>query len=221
MSKTDSTARPSAGKPSKPDSEFPLFPHATKRWAKKIRGQTYYFGPWDDPDGTLAKYLEQKDALHASRKPRVVSVGVTVKDLADAFLNAKKALVDSGDLTDRSRRDDKTAADLIVSHFGKGRLVADAGPEDFAALRAKMAKKWGPVLLGNTIQRIRTFFKFAAANGLIGRPVVYGQGFKRPSQKTVRLQRAQKGPRMFEAEEIRRMMGCPPWLPAAGPRSPA
>ena len=29
----------------------------------------HYFGPWDDPDGALEKYLEQKDDLHAGRKP--------------------------------------------------------------------------------------------------------------------------------------------------------
>jgi hypothetical protein len=48
--------------PSKPYPEFPLFAHATRRWAKKIRGQLHYFGPWSDHDGALAKYLAEKDA---------------------------------------------------------------------------------------------------------------------------------------------------------------
>jgi hypothetical protein len=42
-------------KPDKPHPEFPLFAHATKRWAKKIRGRMYYFGPWEDPEGSLDK----------------------------------------------------------------------------------------------------------------------------------------------------------------------
>src|SRR5688572_16025175 len=102
MSKTDSTARGFTDKPAKPYPEFPLFPHATKRWAKKIRGVMHYFGPWADPDAALQKYLEQKDALHAGRKPREVSAGVTVKDLANAFLNHKQAKLDAGELSPRT-----------------------------------------------------------------------------------------------------------------------
>ena len=97
-----------------------------------------------------------------------------------------RVIRDAGELKRRSWQDYKDACDLIISHFGKGRLVADLDPEDFAALRAKMAKKWGPVTLGNVIQRIRVVFKFAWDGGLIDRPVRYGQAFKRPSRKVVR-----------------------------------
>src|ERR1051326_5924838 len=98
MSDANSTARPPAGKPNKPYPEFPLFPHATKRWAKKIRGKMHYFGPWDDPDAALAKYNAEKDALHSGKRTRDTSEGVTVKVLANAYLNHKQALLDAGEL---------------------------------------------------------------------------------------------------------------------------
>jgi hypothetical protein len=102
MSETHSTAPPvpdktdTAGqsanpnKPTKPYPEFPLTPHAgAKQWCKKIRGKIHYFGPLSDPDAALAKYLEQKDHLHAGRTPRPDPDGLTVKAIANAFLNAK------------------------------------------------------------------------------------------------------------------------------------
>ena len=57
------------------------------------------------------------------------------------FLDARAASRDAGELTPRSWQDYKTAWELIVSHFGKGRLVADLGPEDFATLRTKMGSR--------------------------------------------------------------------------------
>src|SRR4051812_12994759 len=151
MSDSDSTTPSATGKTAKPDKpypEFPLFPHATRRWAKKIRGQLHYFGPWADPDGALAKYLEQKDDLHAGRKHRPdpdSPAGATIKELANKFLAFKRSRVESGELTNRSWKEYKAACDLIVNQFGKGRLVANLDPDDFAALRNKMAARWGPV----------------------------------------------------------------------------
>src|SRR5690242_9995669 len=104
MSEIDSTtpARPDKpAKPSKPYPEFPLTPHPAGYWCKKIRGRLHYFGPWADPDGALKSYLDQKDALHAGRKPRPETAGLIVKELCNQFLNAKKALVDSGELLAR------------------------------------------------------------------------------------------------------------------------
>ena len=81
ISDRDSTARVESAKPSKPGKpfpEFPLYAHAAGYRAKKTRGRVVYFGPWDDPDGALAKYEEQMDALQASRAPRPDSDALTV-----------------------------------------------------------------------------------------------------------------------------------------------
>lgn len=47
-------------KPTEPYPNFPLFPHATGRWAKKVRGKFHYFGPWDGPASALDLWLVQR-----------------------------------------------------------------------------------------------------------------------------------------------------------------
>src|SRR5438105_16674 len=102
-------------KPAKPRPDFPLFPHASGRWAKKIRGKLHYFGKWADPQAALDKYLNEKDALHSGRKPRDDKGELTVKELVNRFLNAKQASVDSGELSPRTWEGYKVATDLLVS----------------------------------------------------------------------------------------------------------
>src|SRR5262245_45121972 len=208
MSDTDFTAPVPPDKPAKPYPEFPLFPHATGRWAKKIRGKTHYFGPWSDPDGALRKYLAEKDALHAGRKPRPGPDALTVKGAANDFLNGKQALVAAGELSPRTWAGYKIAADELVRHLGKARLVSDLDPQDFASLREKMSRKWGPHRLGTTIQYVRSVFKHAFDAGLIPAPVRFGPGFRRPTKKTMRLHRAGQGPKVFTADEVRRLLNA-------------
>src|SRR6266567_9481114 len=97
MSETHSTVSASPGKPNKPSKPYPEYPltaHPAGYWCKKIRGQLHYFGPWADPDGALAKYLEQKDDMHAGRKHRPdpdSPAGATIKELANKFLAFKRS----------------------------------------------------------------------------------------------------------------------------------
>jgi integrase len=203
---TGPTPTTPASKPAKPYQDFPLFAHAAGVWAKKIRGRLHYFGPWADPDGALKKYMEQKADLHAGRTPRIAAGAVTIKDLANAFLNAKQALVDTGELSRLTWGDYRTATDELVAVFGKNRLLLDIAPDDFAKLRDKMAKKWGPHRLGKTIQFVRCAFKYAYDAELIDRPIRFGPGFKTPSKKTLRLHRAKQGKKLFTAEEVRRTL---------------
>ena len=74
MPRLKSTRKRPAGKPAKPDPAFPLWPHPSGRWCKKVRGRAHYFGKVaDDPQGqgALARRLEVKDDLLAGRTPLV------------------------------------------------------------------------------------------------------------------------------------------------------
>jgi integrase len=53
---------------------------------------------------------------------------------------------------------------------------------------------------------VHVVFNYVYKNRLIDRPMLYGEGFRRPSRKTVRKHRAEKGPQMFEAAEIHAML---------------
>jgi integrase len=193
----------------KPRPDFPLFPHATGRWAKKVRGKFVFFGKCaDDPDGVAALnlWLDQKDDLLAGRTPREAKDGLTVRDLCNRFLTAKQQQRDAEEITPRTWSDYKLTTDRIIGQFGKTRLVTDLGSEDFEALRAAIAANWGPVALGNEIQRVRVVFKYAYDAGLIEHPMRFGPLFKRPSKKTMRIARAKRGAKMFEQPEITKLL---------------
>jgi integrase len=210
MSEPNSTSPAPSSKPTKPSKpypEFPLTPHrGAKQWCKKVRGKIHYFGPLDDPDAALAKYLEQKDALHAGRTPRPDPEALTVKDVANQFLNAKKDAVAAGELSPRTWADYRSIMDAMVEGFGKSRAVADLGPQDFAALKNKLAKKNGPTRMGVIVQVIRCAFKYAYDVGTLDRPMRFGPSFKQPSMKTIRLHKAKQGLKLFSREEIHRML---------------
>lgn len=201
-----SIRKSAAAKASKPRPDFPLFPHASGRWAKKVRGQLQYFGKVaDDPDGQAALdlWLRNKDDLLAGRKPRVDRGGFTVADACDHFLHARKAKVASGELAAVTWNGYELVAKQVAAWLGKSRLVADLRGDDFDQLRARFAKRNGLVGLKNKINVTRMVFKYAYDAELIDRPVRFGADFKRPSLKAIRRQRT---PRMFEAAEIRKML---------------
>jgi integrase len=194
-------------KPPKPYPEFPLFPHATKRWAKKIRGKLHYFGPWTDWQGALRRYLDEKDALYAGRTPGPRSEGgPTIRELLNRFLGAKERLVEAGELTPRSFMDYQRTCDAIRDELGLDRLVANLTAEDFERFRSRLAKRCGPVRHGNEVQRVRSTFKYALDSGLIEKPVRFGPDFRKPSRRVLRKARHASGERMFECEELRRLI---------------
>ena len=67
----------------------------------------------------------------------------------------------------------------------KSWLVDDVGADDFKTLRADIAKRCGPVRLGNEITRIKSVFKYAADNRLIEHPVTFGSEFRKPNKSVM------------------------------------
>ena len=208
-----STKKRSVQKPRKPRKGFPLFPHATHRWAKKVRGRLVYFGPVT-PDGdhgaqaALERWLQQKDDLLAGRAPRVSGGGVTIREMLNRFLTAKEALVASGEIRPPTFAEYHKVAERIAAVFGLRRAVEDLRSEDFERLRGRLAKQYSAVRLANEVQRVRTIFKFAYESGLIDRPVRFGPEVKKPSAKVLRLERAKEGLRLFQPDELRALLAA-------------
>jgi hypothetical protein len=95
-------SRKAPDRPKKPYPDFPLTPHASGAWMKKIRGRLYYFGRWanwvegkltrisgDNWEAALGMYKDQADDLHAGRTPWVKGKdGLKVAELCNCFLTA-------------------------------------------------------------------------------------------------------------------------------------
>ena len=221
---TERRARRKATRPAEPCPEFPLFPHQTSRWAKKIRGKIHFFGRRGRKQGDRIIPVEDAEASAAAAKGELdrrwpyISQGrtappvdtsvdtCTIRSLCNAFWRSKRAKLLADELSQRSFQQYEQTTDMLVGYFGKDRRVDDLGPDDFERLRSSLAERNGPVGLKDTINLIRMVFKFAADNGLIDRPVLFGQSFDRPSAKALRRARNAAGPRMFEASELRRII---------------
>lgn len=206
-------------RPPKPYPGFPLTPHPAGYWCKSIRGKLRYFARWGkrmngrmvrvEGDGwqeALEEFNQTRDALYQGKTPCPKTEGLTLADLANRYLTSKHRLVETGELAPRTFADYKRICDRLVAFFGKDRLVEDLAADDFEALRSDIAKTAGPVRLGGEIQQTRMVFKYAYDAALIDKPVRYGPTFKRPSKRVLRKARNGNGPRMFEAEEIRKLI---------------
>ena len=202
-------------KPKKPRPDFPLYAHAVGKWAKTIRGKTFYFGTWDDPEGALREYLDTKDDLDAGRTPSIKG-GITLRELCNAFMASKRIDLDAGRLSPRSFVDYDLVCRQLLSQLSPTRSVLDLRPADFEKLYAHLSHKHGVGTLGREITVTRMVFKYGFESDMIERPVKFGPKFKGPSKKDHRKAKAKaeqaNGKKLFSANEIQRM------IDAAGPQ---
>src|SRR5437868_5867172 len=103
---------------------FPLWLHTgTGLWCKKVRGRFRYFGP--DKEKALDRYERERKHLEEGREPPVVAGGLTVVDLVNHFLTAKRERVASGELTAGTWGEYFAACERVLDVFGKDRIVED------------------------------------------------------------------------------------------------
>ena len=201
ISRKSATKSPKRSK-SRAKPRFPLWQHAgTGQWCKKIGGHRYYFGT--DKDSALAEYLRVKEDREAGREPPPKDdQRVTLKTLVNTFLTHKTSAVAIGELTQRTFNGYLTTCEGLASALGKNTAVESIRPEELLAYRRKLAETNGPTSLGNEITRVRTVFIFAFENGLIDKPVRFGE-FKKPKKSASRRLRASKGSKLFDSAELR------------------
>jgi integrase len=195
-------ATPKPKRKAKPaaDNDLPLWRRSDGRWCRKIKGRVHYFGT--DRDKALEEWARVKDDLLAGRTLREKSGGLVVGDLCERFLNAKRLLIESGELSPRTFGQYHSTCKKLVAQFGKHRSVNDLAADDFETLRAAIAKTCGVVGIANEIRLTRMVFKYAYDAGLIASPVRFGPLFK-VKAGTIRKDAAKKAPRMFEAHEVK------------------
>jgi len=211
-----------SGRPNKPYPEFPLFPHASGRWAKKIRGRFHYFGPWRDWQAALATYLAQKEDLEAGRPPRRPAAdgeadALTIEEMVVRFLEARKLDVASGALDRRTWMEYEDYGQRMVRVFGAAAVVQDLGPDDFLRLKADLQKTHKSLVsLKGDIRKIKVFFNWAGpgdkGKGLYQRPLRYGPDFQAPSTKAIQRQLNKQPTKVFQRKQIHRL------LAKAGPK---
>ena len=209
----NSSRKRDSKKPAKPRPDFPLFPHATGRWAKKIKGKFVYFGKVaDDPNGerALNKWLDEKDDLLAGRTPRKKTGALTVRELLNKFLNSKRLAAETGEIRLWTFRDYRhQVCPRIGRVLGLTTAVVDLTAVDFEQLRKEFST-WSLATQAVAIAKARGVFNYAYQTGLIEHPIRFGPMFRAPSEKLLRKGRQEKRDfgegKMFEAEEIKQLL---------------
>jgi len=183
-------------KPDKPSPDFPLYAHASGKWAKKIDGRIVYFGRWEDPDGALQAYQKSKEP-----KAITVPMGLTVEAACNGFLTAKKKNVAEKTLSERSFLDYRRTLKRFADWVGRDRIMENLQPKDFLAYKTKFASTNNPVSVGNEITRIKSCLKWLAKSKLCNE-IEVGPDFRKPSALAARRHKREMGLKLFEPSQI-------------------
>lgn len=224
----NSTGKAQEQKPDKPYPEFPLYAHNTRRWAKKIKGHTRFFGPWNDWQAALVRYEHDVHYWQRGQKPPPMDANkdaVTVGYLVNKFLEHREGLVESGELARQTWLDYKRIGEDLIKQLGRHTAIEYLTPDDFARLRkhfatskpkpkssgasknkartAEKAKTKGLVSVRNSIARSMAIFNDAHKARLISRPVDTGESFQKPKRAALKREKLAKNNKSYSVDELK------------------
>lgn len=192
-------------RPSKPYPEFPLYPHASGKWAKKIRGKTCYFGRWEDPAGALTEYevmISGKTTEKPEKpKPEKEPQQLTIKAACKSFLAAKRIQQRSSELSPRTFDEYRRMCSRVEKFWGKSREIESLVPKDFTAYKAWRLETCNIVSVGNEVTRVKTMLKWLEASQLTVK-IHVGPEFRKSSSRATRRHRRLTGPKLFKPAQI-------------------
>lgn len=191
-------------KPEKPSPDFPLYAHASGKWAKKINGKIVYFGRWSDPAGALRAYQAYMEITPTSSDK--VAEFVTLGEACEEFLAAKRERLNQGELSPATFREYKRSCQKFCDHLGKHKPLERIGPSDFTGFKAARSQQVNIVGMGNEITRIRVLFGWLKKSAILKHEINFGPEFRRASAVHLRRHRRQQGKKLFTAREIRLLL---------------
>lgn len=191
-------------KPSRPSSDFPLFPHASGQWAKKIKGKIHYFGVWANPDQALASYNAYVSANTVTPvEPPVVETGSTlaIEYLCFIFLEAKEEAREKGLIAEITFRDLRRTCQSMVNYFGRDRLVTTLTPADFLQYKTSLHDRLNVQSISNEVTRVKSVFNWLVKYKHID-AIDFGPDFKKSSARVLRKHKRESGKKLFTNKQI-------------------
>lgn len=170
--------KPKGPKPKKPWPKFPLTPHASGTWCKKVRGKLRHFGPWSDSHGALARWEEEAPALRAGKATRAASDAQTLKDLCNRWLLEKMKDAEAGAITWGHYSMCRRSVRMLLKNFDAEIRVGELGPDGFRDFGRKLEAKYAGRTLRKIVRTIIGLFAYAADEDWIERPVKLGKRFR-------------------------------------------
>ncbi len=181
----------------KQHASFPLSVRANGQWGKKVLGRIHHFGPLDDPDAALRRWLSAKDHLLAGEEPPEPASGLSIREICLLFADNAEARRDRGELDATSYRHFIFASKFILEHLGKSKSASTLSPRHFAELRQAVAKT-GRNLRSqkNLIIDVRAIFRWAKRMHYI-ETVEFGPEFRPPNVDAIEREHEKQGTRRF------------------------